>query len=41
MQDPADKRMVLSDPVLKSLTGEDRFTAFGVQKYIKHHFDVS
>lgn len=38
MQDPADKRFVLCDPLLKSLTGEDRFQAFGVQKYLKHHF---
>lgn len=38
MQDPADKRYVVSDQVLKSLTGEDRFQAFGVQKHLKHHF---
>ena len=37
MQDPSNKRYVLSDAKLKALTGEDRFLAFGHAKYFKSH----
>lgn len=41
LQDPADKRYVLSDEALKSLTGESRFKAFGSNKLFSKHFPKS
>lgn len=37
MQNPANKREVLCNDVLKSLTGQDKFLAFGGQKYFSQH----
>lgn len=37
LTDPADKRYIISDAKLKALTGEDRFLAFGFQKFIAQH----
>ena len=37
LQNPANKREVLCNNVLKNLTGQDRFLAFGGQKYFSHH----
>ena len=37
VQNPANKREVLCNDVLKSLTGLDKFLAFGGQKYFSQH----
>ena len=37
LQDPADRRHVLSDAALKQLTGQDRFQAFGFAKLFNKH----
>jgi len=37
LQDPSDKRYVLSDERLKGLFGESRFLAFGIQKLLAPH----
>lgn len=36
-QDPSDKRYILADEALKSITGEERFLAFGCQKLLAKH----
>lgn len=38
LADPNDRRFILADETLKSLTGQSRFKAFGFQKLIKKHF---
>ena len=37
LQDPADRRHVLSDATLKRITGQDRFQAFGFAKLFNKH----
>ena len=37
LYNPSDKREILCDAKLQEITGVDKFTAFGVQKYIKEH----
>ncbi len=37
LQDPSDRRQVLSDATLKQLTGQDRFQAFGFAKLFNKH----
>ncbi len=37
LQDPSDRRQVLSDATLKQLTGQDRFQAFGFAKFFNKH----
>jgi hypothetical protein len=38
VQDPSNKRYVISDDALQQLTGESRFLAFGAQKLFGKHF---
>jgi hypothetical protein len=38
VQDPSNKRYVISDDALQKLTGESRFLAFGAQKLFGKHF---
>ena len=37
MQNPENKKEVISDARLRSLTGEQRFQAFGYAKYFTKH----
>lgn len=37
LQDPSDKRHIISDDALKDLLKVDRFNAFGFMKYVKPH----
>jgi len=37
LQDPENKREIISDDALRKLTGEKRFTAFGFMKYFSTH----
>ncbi len=36
-QDPTNRQFVLADDPLKKLFGEERFKAFGLQKYLSPH----
>jgi hypothetical protein len=38
VQDPSNKRYIISDDTLQKLTGESRFLAFGAQKLFGKHF---
>jgi chromatin remodeling complex protein RSC6 len=37
LQDPANKQFIISDNMLHSLTGQERFQAFSFSKFTKQH----